>query len=981
MSYDEILVLIPSHGIEDFPTELGEPEATGLLNMFAAACHPWVLAQCDGLPQPHRSDDPPEELAERLIFIPPVCDDWLPHDWAKEARDQGATIIDGASTREEILRVMNERLGGTQSAESDGSDVIPPFVPMHELPAEHQELVHDFFALGTVRLLLELLTQHMHHFDMTDDEAVARDTTAAGLAFVDGDLIVAREKLRSAFETLTEARERFYPVDCYLLDLCLLAPDSDQQALNDLIQRDVPVNFLLSGSDLHELAESRPEQIQQMQARWQSGHIDFVGGEDQEFPVPLVPLASALADFDAGRARYAEILGKYPRAWGRRRFGFSTLLPQILKQYNYHCALHFALDEGIYPDEEQGKVSWEGCDGSVIDATTRLPLAADSAVSFLRFPARLAETIEQDMVAALTFARWPDMKTPWFGDLIRMQRYSSSLGRFVSYNDFAQETDAHGRHASFHAREYLAPFLIYDAVRKVADPVTRFARRFERRASFDEAEWMNATASVLRSKSVVLNRQLESLLESSAEEETGDTEVAAATAVEEFHAQSLRQLAELISRSKTDAEQLLIVNPSSFARRIALTDDDLMAGIPDVDAGPTASTKSEESSSRSTTVEVPACGFRVVSAGEIRERLGNQSGVDLVQEGVIRNEFVEVLINENTGGIARVKVPGRRGNRLSQQVAYRFPNELSWSGTEEEGETKSWYSVMVADEISTLVSSPSVGCVRSTGRILNPADQSVVARFSQTVTVHRGIPDIKLDIEFTDIQQLPDGDPWSNYFAARFAWHDPGAALTRSVLGQAQGFRGERIESPHYFEIASDDERTTIASHGRPYHRKIDMRMMDSILIVGSESSRRFQFTIGLDQEFPMEFAQNALRPLPVFHSSTRPVTESGWLFHVNARNVKLMALRPLLAVPQTDENDATIPQTPESTKEDAGFAVRLVETEGRRARVELRTFKTPKRARQRTFDGRTVADLLIEDDAVILDMAGYEIVDVELRF
>ena len=47
----------------------------------------------------------------------------------------------------------------------------------------------------------------------------------------------------------------------------------------------------------------------------------------------------------------------------------------------------------------------------------------------------------------------------------------------------------------------------------------------------------------------------------------------------------------------------------------------------------------------------------------------------MAEGDMIRNEFIEVHINETTGGIARIKQYGRKPNRLSQQLAFRFPRE------------------------------------------------------------------------------------------------------------------------------------------------------------------------------------------------------------------------------------------------------------------------------------------------------------------
>ena len=65
----------------------------------------------------------------------------------------------------------------------------------------------------------------------------------------------------------------------------------------------------------------------------------------------------------------------------------------------------------------------------------------------------------------------------------------------------------------------------------------------------------------------------------------------------------------------------------------------------------------------------------------------------------------------------------------------------------------------------------------------------------------------------------------------------------------------------------------------------------------------------------------------------------------------------------------------------DPGFAVRLIETEGRAKQTNLRCFRQPTFARKRDLRGETISELLIEGDAVVIDMTAYEIVDVELRF
>ena len=52
----------------------------------------------------------------------------------------------------------------------------------------------------------------------------------------------------------------------------------------------------------------------------------------------------------------------------------------------------------------------------------------------------------------------------------------------------------------------------------------------------------------------------------------------------------------------------------------------------------------------------------------------------MAEGAMIQNEFIEVHVNEATGGIARIKQFGRKPNRLSQQLAFRFPRERTARG-------------------------------------------------------------------------------------------------------------------------------------------------------------------------------------------------------------------------------------------------------------------------------------------------------------
>jgi alpha-mannosidase len=954
MKYEEILTLIPSHSMEDLPTEAEEDEACGLLNAFAVPWHPALLTLCASAPRWHRSDEPPDDFDRRLIFVPAITEDWLPHEWVDEARERGATVISGIKDRAELL-----------DAALVAANVACPDNESHGLDPD---IVADFLALGTCRLMTELLTCHMHHYTGMDEELLERESMAGARAAVDGDPETARKHLLNAFECLTEARERLYPVRCYLLDVCLLMDDLFDEHFDRLLESKTPVNLLIKSDDLKTAAEAHPDQIAQIKSRLEDATLNLVGGERFESAAPVIPLESMLWDFEQGLRIHRDLFAQTPRTWGRRRFGFSSLAPQVLKLHGYHSALHVALDDGLYPDTEHSRTRWEGCDGSVVSALTRIPLPGDSASSFLRFPVRMAEAMEQDMIASITFARWPEVKSPWLEDFQRAHSYSPTLGEFVTLDEFIESTDDHSEQNAWAAHEYLTPFLLQSVARQESDAISRFGRHYRRRMQFDAARFLLRTGRVLLSQPVVQpdDEPAESTIEAAGPDADSADTTKAEEAVAELAADATLKLTRLISPAAGDQAGQLLMNPLSFARTCSIESD-----------GPV----SDPETRCLANVSVPANGFAWISEAEIAARQTKIGGPPLYEDGVLRNESFEVHLNMETGGIGRVKGHGRRPNRISQQLAMRFPREQTV--VDDNGvEDKTFYSTMRCDQVDVLKATTGIVRVRTKGKLIDPANKTPIVGFTQTVTVRRGQPTIDLQIEFDEPVRMPAGDPWSNYFACRFAWNDPAASITRSVYGQAQSIRGERFESPHYIEIATTEERTTVVTHGLAFHRKTSQRMIDCILIVSGESSRSFDFTIALDQRMPMQVALDAMVPVEVLPGIAGPPRsgETGWFFHVDAPNVQLTSILELMPVP-CDAAEEAIAESESPPVPETGFALRLLETEGRRCRVTLRCFRVPVWVRQRDFSGNTIGHPAIEGNSVIVEMTRYEIADIELRF
>jgi alpha-mannosidase len=959
MSLQDIVILIPSHSLEDFPTEQTDLPAASLMNAFSVAWHPSLLAWAESLPRWRRADEPTAVNSNQLIFVPTVCDDWLPHGWVEEARAAGATVISGMHDRPDM--------------EAAALAAVP------EPVAVSADLVADFYSLGFCWLEVELLSRHMRNFSNVDEGRTNQRAIAAAKAAIADDRETAEAHLRGCFELLLEARERFYPVECYLLDLCLTFHDMTGDKLLEQIQRDVPFSLLASAVDLAAICEKSPGLREPLSAATTAGRIDIVGGEDRETPLPLLPLESALFQFARGREHLQALTGCAPAVWGRRKYGLSTSLPQILSKLGFKAAMHVVLDDGIYPDHEYTKLRWRGCDESIIDAFSRIPLATDSASSYLRFPVRMAESMDHDQVAGLIFARWPDVSAPWFEDLRRSQKYAPVLGRFVTLQHFFENTELPGQLSTYQAHEYFPPYLIQSIARREVDAISRYAAHTLRRRRFDVALWCRNVSRALMSRPVESPdvAGMERDIEAAAPDSDADAIAKADQTLAAAEADWPRDLAKLVMHSADNRRGFLLVNALSGTRRACVS----LPGLKSAPAvsGPIKAAHVDPAKPEKSVVvvELPGAGYVWIPEDE-RGAPAPPLKQPLVEAGLLRNEWFEVAINEQTGGIGHIRFHDQRAKRLSQQLSFRFPRERT-IGTGDEA-IRTQYAEMRCLRREISARGQVRGELTTSGEIIDQTNGERLASFRQSIRVWRARPIVEIDIELGDVKTI-DGDPWNNYFASRFAWSDITSAVTRSVFHTAQGFGGERFETSDYIEAASEAERLTIIPHGLPFHRKTGPRMVDSLLIVAGETRRRFQFTIAVDAAFPLEAAWNATTPVAVIPTETGPprAGASGWFFHLDSRNVQLTRILDLANPPQEslatgDGDTLTLPAGP-------GFAVRLLETEGHAKRIRLRTYRPPIYARKRNFLGQTQCELTLEQDTILIDMGAFEIADVELRF
>ncbi|MCI0358011.1 MAG: hypothetical protein L0211_05985 [Planctomycetaceae bacterium] len=930
MKFQELLILLPCHSLEDFPTYHEGDDAQSLLASWSALWHPALLAAAGQAPTWRRIEDPPSDLKDKLIVVPSICAQKLPTGFAQRCKDEGGLLIRKTSSREEILATA---LPALAQEPKNVQDQAPSPQPLAPSPALDPDLAADFLALGYAYLQIQLLTRQMRYSSNLDETYFKNTTLAAALAAVEGNTALAKEKLSACFSVLAEERDHYYPVDAYLIELNMVASTTLGDSLKDELSRDAPTSVFLSGDLLAEMADKEPATLAALKTGLAAGRIGLAGGEATEGRLPLLSHDAILAELRRGLAIYERLLGRRPEVFGRWRYGLTPHLPGILHRLGFRGALHASFDEGKMPDGLQFKIRWEGLDGSAIDAIARTPLDASKPQTFLSLATKMGESMDADHVATICLAHWPGQAREWLDDLRRIARYSPALGKFVTLDQYFRDTPQPGQLDRFEADRYRSPYLKQAIIRKQDDPISSPARQWQSETEAAAAVALDTLATVVSGRASG-GRQ--------PPEESGEADVTRATT---------RLASALAGNSKRSSAGTLIFNPASFVRRIGVE-------LPGLTSPPTVERPVYAADLHAgrvqAVVDVPALGFVHLTSGGSAPR--DKNTLLLVEDNVLRNEFFEAVINPTTGTLAAIHEYKSRGNRLSQQLALRSPGPKQKPGdTYRDPYESAVYSVMAADSLETTIATATLGEIVARGRLLDQSGNKL-AGFTQTYRLWRGSRVLHLDVEL-DTAEEPKADPWNSYYCARFAWADEAAELFRTQHQTRQPCTEKRFESSHYIEIASEKASTTILTGGLTFHRRHEHRMFDTLLVARGERQRKFRLGIGVDLAHPLHEAIGLLTPPVILPNVPAPTSGStGWLMHLSARNVMATHWEPL-----------------EEAGRIVGFRVRLLETEGRPASLALSAFRPVKSAQTVDFLGNVLADLAIDDGKIKLDLAAYE--------
>ena len=919
------------------PTNLTDREGTAAWVAATAAWHPSLLAQADALPRLEEVTLPSDPLPGDVLLVENGQMAQLPAETRRRAEEAGVPIIEALDDRLATVRRLLDQA-------PDPSMVLDP-----------GDLVgRDYLALGAAFWWLRDLTIAMGHVDTLSHQNLFKEAGNGARTWRLGDQAGAINRLRASFELITEARERFYPLDGYIIDLCLLDPASPAGSLKLALESHTPVTLLAPASAIAAASDLDPDSLLQLREAITEGWADVVGGAYSEVDEPFLPWSSLSWQFREGARTYRLHLDdRNVETLTRRRFGLYPQLAQLARRFGLRFAVYGALDSGRFPIPPDAKRLWASPDGTTLESITRSPIGADRASEGVKLPWRIGRSMRDDSSSLLVMAHWPDPVAPWYEDYRRTAAYSPVFSRWVTVNDFFHRSDRPFEEIQPTLDEYASAYLAQAVSRRDPSPISGRARHARTRAQLDAAIAMQALVQALDESH---DRPPLDSLEFDLETRTREV----ATEVEATSLEQAQFLAtRIVGEGSSGRPGYLVINPTGIARKARVL---LPEAAPDLrPEGPLRSAQFTEEGVWAV-VDLPAFGYSWVPRDAQPDRpLAGSSGLS-IRDRTLTNEFMSVSIDPATGGIRGLQLVGEDTPRIGQQIV--ISGLVGKDG-------KPSTSLMRSTSYQADYGGPTLVQATSSGTLHDPSTDRPLASFRQRLRLWQGRPSLEIEIQLSQVDptwlaRLAESDPWTHHLACRWAWPDALATLRRTALLSPSATQSDRPETSEAFELTSRQRRTTLLFGGLAHHRRQGARMLDTILVAGSESARDFTLGVALDLEHLFPASIDFTAPTLVVPTNAGPprTGPTGWLLQVDHKSVAIVG------VTFTDQA---------GEREGRGLIVDLIETSGKPSRCRVRAFRDPIRARQVNGLGDHIVDLATDGDGVLVDLTPHEIARIEI--
>ena len=430
ISQPKIKVFLPCHSLEDLSEWLENDEASAILNAWTIAWHPGVLCESDGMPSWASVDLPWTDEEEVVGIVPEGLLERFTTG-ASPPSDTQQNFLHQDDNETFLLDLL--ALFCNETSTSLQSDIR-----QEKLSTWQVAFVDDFRSLGLTVLLFERLASRMRSDTLLEQTGFPEAVVAAAKAWREDQSTVAGEKLSEAFQCLESARDHFYPVECWCLDLVLFSGNTTAALEQELLS---PVPFtLLADTETMDSFHGSSNISNSIHSRVADGSMSLVGSVSSNLPFSLLSPEQIEQDVAAGKAACQRASGVTPQIFGCYAGPRASVMLPILQRLGYRGVLWSSFDGFPMRSAGASRFQWEDESKNRIEAFEPKVVDARSSAAVLSLSSVLSDAMDHEHIVLTMFCHYAATASPWFVLLRRAASWTNVFGRFCTAESLLSET-------------------------------------------------------------------------------------------------------------------------------------------------------------------------------------------------------------------------------------------------------------------------------------------------------------------------------------------------------------------------------------------------------------------------------------------------------------------------------------------------------------------------------------------------------------
>ena len=431
ISRPKITVFLPCHSIEDLSDWLEDDDASAILNAWTIAWHPLLLCESAGLPNWASVDLPWTDEEEVVGIIPEgLLERFTTGVSPSHCEKQKFLHQDGTDTfTTDLLALFC----------SNSSSNLQNDTRRETLSTWQVSFVDDFRSLGLTVLLFERLASRMRSDTLLEQTGFPEAVVASAKAWREDQSAVAAEKLSEAFQCLESARDHFYPVECWCLDLVLFSAHT-KPMLEQELQSPVPLTLLADTEAIESFGGASGNISNTVRSRVADGTMSVIGSVSNNFPFPLLSPEQIERAVIAGKTACQRVTGVIPEIFGCYAGPRASVLLPILKRLGYRGVLWSSFDGFPMCSAGASRFQWEDESKNRIEALEPKVVDARSSAAVLSLSSILSDAMDHEHIVLTMFCHHAGTASPAYELLCRAASWTNVFGRFCTAESLIKET-------------------------------------------------------------------------------------------------------------------------------------------------------------------------------------------------------------------------------------------------------------------------------------------------------------------------------------------------------------------------------------------------------------------------------------------------------------------------------------------------------------------------------------------------------------